>query len=584
MIKRGVMISLMTMAMLTNSAWPGWASYDAGTDSVVYLGADARSVAMGSAGVVNTKQSSSMLWNPANLVYVPALNITVQHALLLENTHHDTIAVNYPSLDWGGIGLSLQRIETGDIDRRDQFNLPAGTFGYMEQATNLAYGYPVLPYLAAGLGIKIHHLRLDGYESMAPGVDIGILFNFPGHLKQLPQEDIFQGVQVGFSYRNAVTPVMELVSYKDQLFSNWRLGTGLTFCLFPEIRDRLQINADLEKPERANYRLHAGFDYQAYNRIALRGGWDHEYLSAGLGLRYQRYNLDYAISFPELGTRHQITLSASIGPSMHDLRARRQEIEEQKRQAIIDNLKNKMIEGYRQQAMTLTENGDYAAAVPLWEKVLAWDPDNQDVQQRLKLAQAAVQRKLNSDSLKLANDYYENERYIDAMVECRSVLERDPENIHANKLYQRSEKRAKSLGQHAMVTNVAKIRAIRSAYQKGLEAYTQRDWNQAINHWETVIENTPLQKQVYRYLRYARTRLADAKKSSAVAAKVSKKEKKKEKLYKEAVNKAKSGKLKDAMQTWEKLVKENPDDQDAKKNLEETKKNLIESQKKGIRW
>lgn len=560
------------------------AATDAGTESALNLGAGAKAVAMGGAGLVLVDTANSLLWNPANLAFAPAMTITVQHALLFGDTNHDTVAFNYPTLDYGGGGIAFRRMETGGLERRDAFNLPAGSFGLMEQEATLGYAYPFLPYLAGGLSVKIHDLRLDGLESMAPGMDLGVLFNYPGYTFHASGTNVFRSVRVGLSCRNAVTPVLTLAENHDRLFTNWRAGAGLALSFMPQWQDQLQVAVDVEKPEAAQMRLHVGLDYSLWKMVSLRGGWDQEYVSAGLGVRYQNFTLDYAVSFPEIGLRHLVTLTASLGRSIDDLRANRAADEARKRQAIIDHLKNKMIDDYRQQAMALTEKGNYAAAVPLWEKVLDWEPDNKDVQHRLKLAKEAVMRKQNSESLKLANDYYADQRYIDVMVECRSVLDRDPDNRFAKQLYSRAEKRAKRLGQDASLSNVNQIRNIREAYQKGLQAYTERDWAKAITYWETVIENTPLQKQVYRYLSFARNRLTEAEKAKLKQAKANKTESKQRTLYKEAVNQAKHGDLKNAMKTWEKLVKENPKDADAKKNLDATKKNLIESQKKGIRW
>jgi TolA-binding protein len=61
-------------------------------------------------------------------------------------------------------------------------------------------------------------------------------------------------------------------------------------------------------------------------------------------------------------------------------------------------------------------------------------------------------------------------------------------------------------------------------------------------------------------------------------------EQKRQDLYKQAVSLSTSGKLKDATITWEKLLKENPKDEDAKKNLDKTRTDLINSEKHGISW
>jgi tetratricopeptide (TPR) repeat protein len=343
---------------------------------------------------------------------------------------------------------------------------------------------------------------------------------------------------------------------------------------------------DLEKPEMAGMRLHAGAEFACYDHFALRGGWDQEYPSLGAGINYAGFDLDYAVSFPVLGLRHLMTLTFAFGDDMAAARAHRQNDLERQKQQVIQGLKDEMVAGYLHQANQAYGGGDLRQAVMLWEKALDWDPNNQEAKQKLQSAQEELQRRQLAASLALASQHYEAGEYLDAILECRKVLEIDPQNGQALQINARAEKQASSFGAAATTAEVQSVAKARDFYLKGLKAYTSQNWAEAVKNWDKAAEQSPLQQQITHYLDQARQHmtaagqslpegLAPAPAATPVAV---------QKLYKEAVNLSRTGKLSDAVQTWEKLIKENPADEDAKKNLDKTRQDLIDSQKRGLKW
>jgi tetratricopeptide (TPR) repeat protein len=553
------------------------AAQDAGTDSALYLGSGARAIAMGRAGVTAFDSAFAADWNPGSLGFSPQCSVALQHASLFGDALHESLGFVFPTLDYGTASLTIARIEVGGIERRDEFNLPRGDFGMIEQQAVVGYGYNVWGPFSAGTAIRVHDLRLDGKTSTSPGIDAGIAYTQPFETK------ILKAVSAGFSCRNALGPVLKLNQEADQLFPTWRLGTSVNMELVPDFPDQLIIRVEAEKPERADMRIHAGLEYTVYDLVSVRGGWDHEYLSTGIGVTYLGITFDYALSFPDLGMRHLMTLSYAIGQNVTERRANRESDTERRRKEIVENMKNKIIQDYKIQAKEHTRKQEFEEAAKLWEKILDWEPDNADAKTKLAHVEEEIVRVENARDLKSAQTYMRKKQYIDVMVECQRILDRDPKNAIAKGLNSQAEKKAQNLGKYSYTTNVKMLKRIREEYQLGLQSYTKRDYLEAVKHWERVIEATPLQKQVYRYLQSARTRIMKAQKAKGRTPKAAKQSKKK-KMYKEAVELSRGGKLKDAVRSWEKLVKENPEDNDAKQNLDKTRKNLIDSQKKGIRW
>jgi tetratricopeptide (TPR) repeat protein len=559
-----------------------FSALDAGTESTLDLGADARTMAMGRTSVTDYSTPLAADWNPASLGYLPQLSLALQQAVLFDGAVHQTVGVAYPTLDWGTLALTAMRLQISGIERRDDANLANGEFSMVEQQLTLAYAYPVFDFLSLGATVKVHDLKMDVWQATAPGMDAGLLFKLPLASKENP--GMFQEVSAGLAVQNAVSPMLKLDQVADRMNPSWKLGGSVAMNLLSQVPDRLLISAEMEKPEQAGARWHAGAEYQLVQIFSLRGGWDNEYFAAGAGLQYAGVRLDYAVSFPAIGMRHLVTLSMALGSDMNVMRTQRAAEEERKRLEIVDNLKNGIVNDYRRQAKAMMEKGDYPAAAKFWEKVLDWEPANSEAKTGLETAQRETQQRENAESLRLAKEYLRDQKYIDVMVECRNVLDRDPKNGVAQDLYRQAEDKATRMGNTALSMNMKTLENIRREYQLGLKAYTERNWEVAIEHWEKVIETSPLQKQVYSYLQTARSRMVKTKEEAVKVIEVKQTESKHEKLYKEAVDLSRSGKLKEAVRTWETLSKDNPQDQDTQKNLDKTRQDLIDSQKKGIRW
>jgi tetratricopeptide (TPR) repeat protein len=580
-----------------------WATQDAGTEPALYLGTGAKSVALGRTGATESGNLAAADWNPAGLGYVPRMEIGLQHAPLYDGAIHDNLGFAYPILDWGTVAATWTRLELGNIERRDEDNLPNGTFGFLEQQVALSYGRELWGPFSAGLTVKVHDLHLDGLQSTSPGADAGVLMRLPkpfkpddsdapkGTAKIKPSEaalgaaDMIQEIRVGGAVRNAVGPLLKLKDEAERLHPGYRVGAALDLNIIPDFPNTLTLRVDGDKPERSEWRIHAGTEFSFYKHFAVRAGWDNEYLSAGAGLEYSGITLDYALSFPVVGLRHLLSLSVAFGNDLRDIQARRQAEEARQRQLVVEKLKNSIISDYDQQAKELAIKGNYREALKLWGKVLDWDPTNRETLENVKAANAEIKRQEIAAAMASANKYFQEERYVEAMVDCRRVLDIDPAYAAATDLYARAEKKATTLGEMAFAKEVKSLARIRENYFSGLKAYTSRNWPEAIRNWEQVIADSPMQKQVYQYLIQAREQNEKTKTGTQQAKpEVSATEQKRQELYKQAVNLSTSGKLKDATMTWEKILKENPKDEDAKKNLDATRQNLINSEKRGIRW
>jgi tetratricopeptide (TPR) repeat protein len=599
-MRRQLITSGFLALLLTAASLPAWTADDAGTQPALYLGTGARVAAMGRAGATESGTEAAADWNPAGLGQVPRLEVLLQHSPLYDGALHDTLGFAYPILDWGTAAFTWTRLQLGDIDGRDENNLPKGSFGFLEQQVAVSYGKELWGPLSLGLTLKALQLQLDGLQSTSPGADAGLLLRFPlpftredetnknslakNETNTAQNDSLVQEIRFGSSVTNAVGPQLKLLYDAERLTPDYRVGAAMDLSLFSSFPNTLSLRVDAEKPEQADLGMHFGAEYACYGHYALRAGWDNAYPSAGAGLAYSGMTLDYAVSFTDVGLRHLFTFSLAFGDDLRDIQARRKAEEAHQRQLVVEKLKNSIVSDYDRQAKEQAAAGNYKEAVKLWEKVLDWDPTNHETLENVKNARAELQRQEIAAIMENAKNYFKEERYVEVMVECRRVLEMESENQPAADLYAQAEKKATTLGELAFAKEVKALARIREHYLLGLKAYASRNWEEAIKNWEEVIADSPMQKQVYQYLEQAREQFEKAKAGTIVRVQISAAEQKRQDLYKQAVSLSTSGKLKDATITWEKLLKENPKDEDAKKNLDKTRTDLINSEKHGISW
>jgi tetratricopeptide (TPR) repeat protein len=144
-----------------------------------------------------------------------------------------------------------------------------------------------------------------------------------------------------------------------------------------------------------------------------------------------------------------------------------------------------VIDQYFRQGLQALQSGRYSAALELWKKILNLEPNNPHVTQYLRLTQTKLED-LVEELLRLADQEWENEQYVNAVKKWRQVLELTGNQPQA---------------EAKLAANRAKLAELADAnYRLGVQLYVQNDLDAALAVWQNVLVFDPANPKALEHL------------------------------------------------------------------------------------
>ena len=283
----------------------------------IFLDADARPVALGGAYSALARDANALLYNPAGLGQLKSHQVTLMHNQYFQGItqEYGAFAYNIGENDqynenrYGngytglhqGWGVMINTLSFGGIQRTTLSN-PDGTglsnFGLRDSVVAFGYGVQVLPGLSAGAALKGFYERVDNAALSAPAADAGLLYAPHG----LPLSFGLSAQNLGPGARSRGASAAEPLPAT--------VRTGAALYLGP---DGL-LSFDAVETRGGKPTVHAGLEYAAFGRLALRAGYDGKNeagpgVTAGLGVLLPGASINYAfVPFGVLGDAHRISI------------------------------------------------------------------------------------------------------------------------------------------------------------------------------------------------------------------------------------------------------------------------------------
>ncbi len=254
------------------------------TELIAQFSPGAKQISMSNSDVALSNDVFSLFNNPAGLsqMYWRELGIYYSPSPFGFSELANAYIAYHEPLEFGSIGIG------------------AMTYGfelYRENRITAGFSYNYMNKFFAGAAINFHIVSIQNYGSdNIFYIDVGGLY----YLKD--------DVRLGFSVHN-----LNRASFgtdKDNV--PMVFDTGFSY----DILEELTFNFGLEKDIRYNYSLRGGIEYNLMEYISLRSGFSNEpsQYSAGIGINYSYFNLDYAFfNHTDLGLTHQAGLIISFG-------------------------------------------------------------------------------------------------------------------------------------------------------------------------------------------------------------------------------------------------------------------------------
>jgi tetratricopeptide (TPR) repeat protein len=296
---------------------------DAGTRSVFARGAGGRPLALGGAYVAAGNDLSAVIWNPAGLASVQRKGLYATHTDLIGLGFSEQFAVvALPSWRLGTFSLAMQRFAVDGIEGRDDRGAVYDTnLKDAESEFILGYGRGIGPAWRVGAAIKLQQQDLAGYSDAGLGMDLGIQVN--PLLAAGRSSNLARALSLGIQFRNVIEPTLRLVDKDLPDPAGIRFGFALDYPLGQNWQALLV--SDMEKTKDMDTRLHGGLEIKMMDLLAMRVGAQDGMFTAGTGISWGNFQLDYSFEDNPIETVHRMGFGVAYGPTA-----------EEQRQAVLD--------------------------------------------------------------------------------------------------------------------------------------------------------------------------------------------------------------------------------------------------------
>lgn len=266
---------------------------------------DARAAAMSGAYTAMTNDASAAYWNPAGLSLAQNNTINVMHNDWLWDISHSFAAVQFVTGEHN-LAFSANYLQIPGIQIRGTTPTaePAGNSEAFNLALGLSYAREYAEKWHIGLSLK--YLFEKYYLATAPGwaLDLGVI-----------RKDLFENLDWGLTAQNiGQMSALDEVETRLPLF----IRTGIVYRFADFLDENIELATDLLwiKDEKTYFRLGLGYEIMEYLvlRTGFKNGNEEMLLTAGLGIKYGSFHLDYAYAPFEdnLGSSNRISVGLNF--------------------------------------------------------------------------------------------------------------------------------------------------------------------------------------------------------------------------------------------------------------------------------
>jgi hypothetical protein len=280
---------------------------EAGEAGALFLraGMGARASGMGEAFTSVAEDASAAYWNPGAMSAVLGTSLMFMHNEFFQSIRLEQAALTHET-DFGTLGLTFTGLYMGEMDRYEDTPsaAPLGTFSAYDVAVALGFSRYVFPNLSVGATAKWIYENIDESTAKGYAFDVGLY-----HISQI------KGVKLSGVLTNLGPPL----KFEDDRFTGdefdlpraAKIGVSYERRL-PSVRGGILATLDVIFPNDGATRQHIGAEYNYISKLFVRGGYKAGYDSQGptfgVGVRYKKFTLDYAVLLMsnDLGDSHRI--------------------------------------------------------------------------------------------------------------------------------------------------------------------------------------------------------------------------------------------------------------------------------------
>lgn len=266
----------------------------------------ARPSAMGGAFVAVPGDIHNVAYNPAGIASLVERSGTFSYLNHLLDFQSGFLAYAQP-FSGGTAAASLNFIDFGSFDGRDEQDNSTGEFGANGLVLAATYGRPVMKNLTLGGSAKYIRFQIDNFTQSAVALDAGAIYSISS-----------RGFNIGATVFNLGTTTSAFIETEDELPLNVQLGFSKVLQHLP-----VMISAAVVKFKDDDIDFRFGGEIRLTEQLAARLGYNSvgqdqkvdtsrdkfAGVSIGLGFKINRFDVDYSFSsFGEVGALNRFTL------------------------------------------------------------------------------------------------------------------------------------------------------------------------------------------------------------------------------------------------------------------------------------
>lgn len=297
----------------------------------------ARPAAMGGAFTALADDATSFYWNPSGLTKVGYASLHFDHVPIFDGlAQYNAASLNIGLDAKTALGIGWVRLGVDNIPRYGALQgtrldrltsahyrstgEPLGFFSDSEDAIFVSFGrkdyfewsvgpgfnkiFVPMEFSFGMTGKYILH-QLDDKKGTGQGLDVGIRARIFDDV--LTDEQKQSWISFGFMARDlSRTAIMWNTAsrHKDVVEPSFILGSALSHCI-SAWNTRVTVTCDKEAGFYDEWRY--GGEIQLFRTLSLRGGYANSHFSAGAGLDFEFFRVDYAFVSNDLAHTHRVS-------------------------------------------------------------------------------------------------------------------------------------------------------------------------------------------------------------------------------------------------------------------------------------
>jgi tetratricopeptide (TPR) repeat protein len=582
-MKRARLTGIFLLALiLSTGAWAARAAVETGgIDGVFSYGAGLRALGMGGAFVAMRQDPSLAYWNPGAMAFNQHKEISLFGTRTIGDSYYFSGFYTNPTINVGTLGVGALGVYTSGIESYDELGSPITgvSDSYLHYQLLMSYGYNFKWGLGVGATAKIEQMKVTEYKGTGAGFDIGAIYTYP----KLPW------LSLGVVVRDVYGTGIRLLTEFEKPTRIYTAGIATNFPIGAEKNNRLSFALD-SRFYRDNYNpadvrqllydFSFGTELAFSEQLMFRAGYRNfspeaafkglpQGLSVGLGVRRWGFGLDYAVTFEDsdwqgpLELLMRIGLSYRMGMSIDEKKA----AEAEKIRKQIDDGVQKATQKYEAQIDAQEEqfaqekeriDREYQ------EKVATLEQSSVDQMQQL----AAEKARLEADrqrSIDQLNQQYNKQR---ADLELQLSREKAAAAQRLADMQRRLEQQTKTSSGDI---TVEKQKA--ALYEDGLIKFGNGQYQEALDVFNRLSAIDPNYLKVQEYAQRTKAQMKNVEEYGPEILQI----------YYKGLDLFVQKKYKEAIAEWNKILKNDPYNKLALRNIREAEERLKKLNELGIK-